>query len=284
MGEDLVQEDYMFSRGFRDSARLHIQHLLWNMRLGWLLHPSILVPKAPPKEDTFSIVDIGTGSADWLLELSQKVSPNVRLHGFDISNELFPAKEYLPSNMNLEILDAFGPLPEHLKGKFDIVHIRVFTIVVKGGHPGVLLDNLIAMLKPGGYLQWDEFDSASFSVHSPNESTPKVNVELVMDRFQDMCKKSDLTFGWISNLAEICDQQGLKVVDSIRLPCNDIMRKMTTDNCLMALEDLGYIVSERALGKRTAYRQAFNKAVLETRKGVSIAMDMVVVVCQLENK
>ncbi|KAM0128504.1 hypothetical protein ACHAO1_008969 [Botrytis cinerea] len=96
--------------------------------------------------------------------------------------------------MNLEILDAFGPLPEHLKGKFDIVHIRAFTIVVKGGHPGILLENLIAMLKPGGYLQWDEMDSASFSAHSPNESTPKVNMELVIDIFQEMCKKSDLAF------------------------------------------------------------------------------------------
>lgn len=48
--------------------------------------------------------------------------------------------------MKLEILDAFGTLPEHLKGKFDVVHIRAFTIVVKGGHPGSLLDNLIAML------------------------------------------------------------------------------------------------------------------------------------------
>ncbi|KAK6613731.1 methyltransferase domain-containing protein [Botrytis cinerea] len=284
MGENIVQEDYMFSRGFRDSARLHIQHLLWNIRLGWLLHPSIPFPKTSQKEDAFSVADIGIGSADWLLELSQKVSQNVRLHGFDISKELFPAKEYLPSNMNLEILDAFGPLPEHLKGKFDIVHIRAFTIVVKGGHPGILLENLIAMLKPGGYLQWDEMDSASFSAHSPNERTPKVNMELVIDIFQEMCKKSDLAFEWISNLAEICEQQGLKVVDSIRLPCNDIMRQMTTDNYLMGLEDLGYVVSERALGERTAYREAFNKAVLETREGVSISMDMVVVVCQLEKK
>ncbi|KAF5877869.1 putative umta methyltransferase family protein [Botrytis fragariae] len=284
MGENTIQEDYMFSRGFRDSARLHIQHLLWNIRLGWLLHPSILVPTAPKKEDMFSVADVGIGSADWLLELSQKVSPNVQLRGFDISNKLFPAKEFLPSNMKLEILDAFGTLPEHIKGKFDVVHIRAFTIVIKGGHPGVLLDNLIAMLKPGGFLQWDEMDSASFSAHSPNEFTPKVNMELVIDRFQDMCKKSGLDFGWISNLAKICNQQGLKVVDNFRLPCNDVLRQMTTDNYLMGLEDLGYVVSERALGERTAYRQAFNKAVLETRKGVSISMDMIIVVCQLEKK
>ncbi|KAF7894746.1 uncharacterized protein EAF01_010196 [Botrytis porri] len=109
-------------------------------------------------------------------------------------------------------------------------------------------------------------------------------MELVIDRFQDMCKKSDLDFGWISKLAEICNQQGLKVFDSFRLPCNDILRQMTTDNFLMGLEDLGYVVSDRALGERTEYRQAFNKAVLETRERDSVSMDMVVVVCQLEKK
>ena len=48
--------------------------------------------------------------------------------------------------------------------------------------------------EPGGYLQWDEMDSASFSAHSPNERAPKVNMELVIDIFQEMCKKSDLAF------------------------------------------------------------------------------------------
>lgn len=74
------------------------------------------------------------------------MSPNVQLYGFDISDKLFPAKEYISSNMKLENLDAFGKLPKHLEEKFDIVHIRAFTIVVKGGNPGTLLDNIIAML------------------------------------------------------------------------------------------------------------------------------------------
>lgn len=55
---------------------------------------------------------------------------------------------------------------------------------------------------------------------------------------------------------------------------------MSTDNFMMGLEDLGYVVSERALGERREYRLTFNKAVLEAQKGVTISMDMVVVVCQ----
>ncbi|KAF7856040.1 hypothetical protein EAF04_009996 [Stromatinia cepivora] len=107
-------------------------------------------------------------------------------------------------------------------------------------------------------------------------------MESVLERFQEMCKKIDLDSGW--NLAEIYTQQGLKVVDSFRLPRSDELRHISTDNFLMGLEDLGYVVSEKALGNRKEYRQALNKAVLETRKGVSISMDMVVVVCQLEKK
>ncbi|KAF7893403.1 uncharacterized protein EAF02_000941 [Botrytis sinoallii] len=143
MGENKVQEDYMFSRGFRDSARLHIQHLLWNIRLGWLLHPSILVPAAPQREDYV----LHCRCRNWQCRLAARIITEslsqCPTHGFDISSELFPAKAYLPSNMKLEILDAFGTLPEHLRGKFDVVHIRAFTIVVKGDHPGVLLTILL---------------------------------------------------------------------------------------------------------------------------------------------
>ncbi|RAL62992.1 hypothetical protein DID88_004079 [Monilinia fructigena] len=249
-----------------------------------LFHPSIPIQGAPRRDDLYSIADIGIGNADWLLELSQNVSPNLQLYGFDISDKLFPAKEYISSNMILENFDAFGKLPKHLEGKFDIVHVRAFTIVVKGGHPGTLLDNIIAMLKPGGYLQWDEMDFASFSAHVPNEITPKGNMESLLERFQDMCKKSDLDFGWILNLAEICSQKGFQVIDSFRLPCSDGLRHMSTDNFLMALEDLGYVVSEKVLGERRGYRLTFNEAVLETRKWVRISMDMVVVVFQWNKK
>jgi hypothetical protein len=78
--------------------------------------------------------------------LAAHIPPHVQLHGFDVSTTLFPAQEYLPHNMQLHELDAFGDLPEDLRGKFDVVHVRAFTIVVKGGHPKGLLENMIAML------------------------------------------------------------------------------------------------------------------------------------------
>ena len=83
----------------------------------------------------------------WLLELSQQVSSDWQLDGFDISTAQFPASEFLPPNVTLTSLDAFGNLPVDLIAKFDIVHVRAFCVVVKKGDPGPLMANLIKLLR-----------------------------------------------------------------------------------------------------------------------------------------
>jgi hypothetical protein len=86
---------------------------------------------------------------------------------------------------------------------------------------------------------------------------------------------------WISTLSDIFTEQNLTVVETFRLPINDPLRHISTDNFLMGLDDLGHVIPEEILGPREEYREAFNKAVGEARRGVSISMDMVVVVGKL---
>lgn len=43
-------------------------------------------------------------------------------------------------------LDAFSTLPADLVGKYDIVHLRLFIVLIKHNDPVPLLRNLIAML------------------------------------------------------------------------------------------------------------------------------------------
>ena len=62
----------------RGEYRLHVQHWMWNVRLGYLLHPGIRVPSAPAPAPapaaaeldkgqaegrSFKIADVGTGNA-----------------------------------------------------------------------------------------------------------------------------------------------------------------------------------------------------------------------------
>ncbi len=43
-------------------------------------------------------------------------------------------------------LDALGEIPEELVGMYDIVHLRLFQVVVTDGDPGPLLRNMLRML------------------------------------------------------------------------------------------------------------------------------------------
>ena len=82
----------------------------------------------------------------WLIELSRKLPGSTQLDGFDLDLSQFPPREWLPSNVEMRKLDAFATLPSDLVGKSDIVHLRLFIVLVKHNDPVPLLRNLIGML------------------------------------------------------------------------------------------------------------------------------------------
>ncbi|KAL8947963.1 MAG: hypothetical protein Q9222_005810 [Ikaeria aurantiellina] len=68
----------------------------------------------------------------------------------------FLTEESLPSNVSFQVQDAFQDVLADVCEKFDVVHIRAFVLVVTDNQP-----------EPGGYLQWDEKDSAALRAHAP---------------------------------------------------------------------------------------------------------------------
>ena len=137
------QEDdnYMFTRGHKASARLVLQHWLWLYNLKYVLHPSI-----PANREHLKIADVATRNAIWLIELLPHVPASAELDGFDISAVHYPAKEWLPHNLSLDIFNVFEGIPEHLVGRYDVVHIRSVAVMVRNNDPGPLLRNLVKML------------------------------------------------------------------------------------------------------------------------------------------
>lgn len=82
----------------------------------------------------------------WTTSLSASLASTVKLDGFDITDAQFPPKEWLPANVTLDTLNILDPVPEHLLGKYDVVNIRYFALLVKDNNPFGLLKNLISML------------------------------------------------------------------------------------------------------------------------------------------
>ncbi|KAL2054873.1 hypothetical protein ABVK25_004695 [Lepraria finkii] len=136
------------------------------------------------------------------------LSSSAQLDGFDIDLTQAPPKQWLPSNVAMHKLDAFSPLPHDLVGKYDIVHLRLFTVLMKHNNPVPLLRNLIGMLKPNGYIQWDEHDHISQKVVTADPAINPKTVQAVLD----FVRPIDDMMGprtWVSALGDIFAAQGL---------------------------------------------------------------------------
>lgn len=89
--------------------------------------------------------------------MSQASPPTYSFHGFDISGEQFLPSDSLPPNVKLGHGDFFAPIPQELRGTFDLVNVRL--IIISLGPLDVwqrVLANILTLLKPGGAIVWTE--------------------------------------------------------------------------------------------------------------------------------
>lgn len=78
--------------------------------------------------------------------MARTLPPSAQLDGFDNNLSQSPPKEWLPHNVNMYHFDAFGDLPNELVGKYDIVHVRLFLLIVRNNDPMPLLKKFVQML------------------------------------------------------------------------------------------------------------------------------------------
>ncbi|KAL2783329.1 LaeA-like methyltransferase [Aspergillus keveii] len=154
-----TQEKYVFGRGQKETERLDAQHILLAKVTGnTLIHPSI------PKEGILSVADVGTGTGIWLRDIAQvldNTESKIYYHGFDISAEQFPIA---PSrNTRFTVQDITLPFPEEHWNRYGLVHVRLLVAALDETEYKKAVWNLAAILRPGGYLQWEEIDEESYS-------------------------------------------------------------------------------------------------------------------------
>lgn len=162
-------DSYWRTKGFKESARLHLQHWLFQSTLNYLVHPSI-ADAINTKKD-LRVADLACGNGAWLIEVSERL-PGAQLYGFDIQPAHFPSDAILPSNIKLAQQDVLqGVWSDDLTDSFDFVHIRAFSSLIKNNDLSIILGTIKKLLKPGGYLQWDETDPGSMTASAPEESS-----------------------------------------------------------------------------------------------------------------
>lgn len=81
------------------------------------------------------------------------------LHGYDISPDMFPKEP--PAGILFDTLDAKKPVPEKLHQTYDLVHVRLLVGAMQPDDWQKVAANLSKLLRPGGWLQWEEFNITS---------------------------------------------------------------------------------------------------------------------------
>ena len=155
---------YPMDRSHAAACRLNLQYYLWKDALKFTIHPSIEITA------NSVIADVATGTAMWLIDVARQ-NPGVQLDGLDIDLKQAPHPQWLlPSNITLRTWNIFENPPSDLVGKYDFVHVRLLVLVIEGDKPQNVIRNIAKLLKPGGYLQWDELDCVNMHVKKVESS------------------------------------------------------------------------------------------------------------------
>ncbi|KAI1170673.1 hypothetical protein F4777DRAFT_103028 [Nemania sp. FL0916] len=153
----------------QEKGRLDFQHHVFDdMMRNELLPPHIASEIAANPSPR--ICDIAAGSAIWLKELAKTLPKTAGLFGLDFDASRFPKPDTLPPNITLGFGNAFEPFPEELRNSFDVVNLRFFLFAVKKDQGVPLIQNLLSLVRPGGWLIWTDCTWLLSSAEPPSQA------------------------------------------------------------------------------------------------------------------
>jgi SAM-dependent methyltransferase len=121
------------------------------------------------------VLDVGCGVMSWLRILSEWVGPSGRVVGADIDEHLLDAaRSFLEaegiSNVDLVVDDLFDSELE--PRSFDLVHARFLIAPLGRGREQVAAHR--RLLKPGGWLVLEEWDTSSWHFNPPAPASERL--------------------------------------------------------------------------------------------------------------
>ncbi|KZZ92046.1 hypothetical protein AAL_06256 [Moelleriella libera RCEF 2490] len=277
------EDSYALLRDCNASSRLTAQHFLWKDLLGFLVHPDI-----PTRAADLKVADVATGNgvwqggfipassheaetehfaapSIWLQDLARDRPSPAEFHGFDISLDQVGPRQWVPANVQYHQWNLFEEPPQAFVGYFDVVHVRLITVVVKNNDPRPVIANLIKLLKPGGHLQWDEVDTIGCSIKAVPGAAAASNLDVLFNQL----KGSDT---WKYELCAILDTNGCKDSQIHAYEYGLGFARLWSDIYVSTWKEF----AENVLKTPAESRELESKAMADTRNGAAIMVPKLV--------
>ncbi|KAF6822229.1 methyltransferase domain-containing protein [Colletotrichum plurivorum] len=164
---------YVLNRGdlAKERARLEYNHhRIWlPLCGGHLCPPHVLAHlRGLPAP---RVAEVATGTGVWLLDMAAQLPAAAELRGIDMDSTKFPpASQAVPLNVSFLKHNALEPFPEEMRGTFDMVHVRLISLGMRAGDWELVARNVFALLKPGGWLHWEEVADGGWRVVPPSRA------------------------------------------------------------------------------------------------------------------
>ena len=208
------------------------------------------------------IADVACGNAVWTMDMAVAF-PHARITGLDISPHQFPQQFTWPRNVSLELCNIFQPLPDHYVARFDVVHVRLIMAAVYFQNKDWVMQNIVQMLKPGGWIQWTDVTVPVLQAlgdasrgRSVFRDPPAITIHL-SNFFA--CTE------WLRRLPEELQRHGLVNLQNIDISAVPWLSKQETDNAIWALNDVHEGLKARA--PKDVF-EPFGNAVQETLEDI----------------
>ena len=293
--DERSSDTYDLGRDFRAASRLDGQHCLWQETLGFHLHPTIFESLGPPEPELLGtthvhpsspiVTEVACGTAIWARQVAQRL-PHAHVEACDISLAQCPPTSWLPQNLSLFQWDIFTDPPKSKCDGSDAVHARLlFSTIKDDEHAQLVIQQLAKLVKPGGWIQWDELDVASSFVKRVETTEARFSTPAI-----DKVAASMKYIGsWVNRLPRIMQECGLELAEISKFDEKAELARAFFDSHLAAHEQQAEVMHHRGDSEsveggrrllqetREVYEESKKGAVICTPKVVCIARKPVLV-------
>jgi trans-aconitate methyltransferase len=141
---------------------------VWRLLIGGSLYTA-------PISEPFRILDLGTGTGSWAVDMADEF-PSAEVQGVDLS-PIQP--QWVPPNCKFHVDDYDGDWTYRAHEAFDFIHGRALSGT--SGNWAKFYRQVHANLKPGGWVEMQEYDAWIFSD-------------------DDSCDRAPWTMDWVQKL------------------------------------------------------------------------------------